>query len=157
MSHKWQQSEQKDPNIYCVCTVKGPTDQQTMCAPVVQSATQPNMTLLQKTFNKTHIYCCNFRSDTIPLSFCSITSENYDIKKNCDNSDNNDYIPLRCNFSVYKKKMFTTLCYLNIKYPAAGDTPKKINLSLPLRSVQCIRGCATCNATQQTLDNFNQY
>lgn len=104
MSHKWQQSEQKDPNIYCVCTVKGPTDQQTMCAPVVQSATQPNMTLLQKTFNKTHIYCCNFRSDTIPLSFCSITSENYDIKKNCDNSDNNDYIPLRCNFSVYQKK-----------------------------------------------------
>lgn len=25
-------------------------------------------------------------------------------KKNCDNSDNNDYIPLRCNFSVYQKK-----------------------------------------------------
>lgn len=60
-------------------------------------------------------------------------------------------------FFCVSKKMFTTLCYLNIKYPAAGDTPKKINLSLPLRSVQCIRGCATCNATQQTLDNFNQY
>lgn len=157
MSHKWQQSEQKDPNIYCVCTVKGPTDQQTMCAPVVQSATQPNMTLLQKTFNKTHIYCCNFRSDTIPLSFCSITSENYDIKKTATTATTTTTFPCDAIFLCIKKNVHQTLCYLNIKYPAAGDTSKKINIFLPLRSVQCIRGCATCNATQQTLDNFNQY
>lgn len=78
-------------------------------------------------------------------------------KKNCDNSDNNDYIPLRCNFSVYQKKCspLSVISISNILLPEIH--PKKINLSLPLRSVQCIRGCATCNATQQTLDNFNQY
>lgn len=109
MSHKWQQSEQKDPNIYCVCTVKGPTDQQTMCAPVVQSATQPNMTLLQKTFNKTHIYCCNFRSDTIPLSFCSITSENYDIKKTAITATTTTTFPCDAIFLCIKKNVHHSL------------------------------------------------